>query len=165
MVYISCIDKLHKAYILTWLGDNNSARKLAEECIQILSESNEIRRKIRKIKSETNREYIIAKKLRENNILTTDLMQLALYYLAKRILKNKEVSVEIIERDNIKMSVINTSFISEIRGYCEGCKGYKYSLLTQAKGYFIIYDEILYAEFLEGNINNVIDEIVRSIKL
>ena len=165
MVYISCIDKLHKAYILTWLGDNNSARKLAEECIQILSESNEIRRKIRKIKSETNKEYILAKKLRENNILATDLMQLALYYLAKRILKNKEVSVEIIERDNIKMSVISTSLISEIRGYCEGCKGYKYSLLTQAIGYFIIYDEIIYAEFLEGNINNVIDEIVRSIKL
>jgi hypothetical protein len=161
---MSCIENLHKAYILTWIGDYETASKLAKECLQLLSDSKQIRKKIREIVINTDRNYEIAKKLREEGITTTDLIQLALYNLARKFSIRRENIVEIIERNNIKVSIIKNSLTNELRGYCEGCKGYKYSLLKKGNGYFIVYNEIIYAEFSEGDINEIIEEIIKSIK-
>ncbi|AAK41059.1 hypothetical protein SULI_09300 [Saccharolobus solfataricus] len=162
---MNCIENLHKAYILTWIGDYKTASELARECMQLLSDSVEIRRKVKEVLKKADREYKISKKLREESINTTDLIQVALYYLAKRLSVKKDNDIEIIEKGNIKLSVIEHLLVKEVRGYCEGCRGYKYSLLTSAKGYLILYDEIIYAEFFEGNKDDVINEILKNTKL
>jgi len=162
---MNCIESLHKAYILTWIGDYKTSSELARECIQLLSDSVKIRRKVKEVLKKADREYKVSKKLREEGVTTTDLIQVALYYLAKRLSVKKDNDIEIIEKGNIKLSVIENSLVKEVRGYCEGCKGYKYSLLNKAKGYLILYDEIIYAEFFEGNKYDVIDEILKNTKL
>jgi len=95
-----------------------------------------IRRKVKEVLKKADREYKVSKKLREEGVTTTDLIQVALYYLAKRLSVKKDNDIEIIEKGNIKLSVIENSLVKEVRGYCEGCKGYKYSLLNKGKRIF-----------------------------
>ncbi|WP_238842142.1 hypothetical protein [Sulfolobus sp. E11-6] len=58
---MNCLESLHKAYILTWIGDYKTASELATQCIQLLSDSVEIRRKIKEILKEVDMQYKIPK--------------------------------------------------------------------------------------------------------
>ncbi len=161
---MNCVENLHKAIILTWIGDYKTANELAKQCLDILSDAREINKKVKEVLRETDKEHLIPKKLREKGITTTDLIQLALFYLAKRLSRREENVLEIMEKNGVRFSIIQNGNKKEIRGYCETCKGYKYSLLKNAYGYYIIYDEIIFSEFFQGDLNDVIDEILNNIK-
>ncbi|WP_338601413.1 hypothetical protein V6M85_00060 [Sulfolobus tengchongensis] len=147
------------------MGDYRSAYELATQCVQLLSDSIKIRNKIKNVLKSVDMEFKIPEKLREEGITSADLIQIALYYLAKKFSVRTENNMHLFTVDDIKLSIIDTYTNKEIRGYCENCKGYRYVLLTNARGFFIIYDKIIYGEFNEGNENDVIKEIIKNAKL
>ena len=160
---MNCEDELKEAVILAWVGDKESVNKIAKECIKDLSSFRSALKEISKIKGEVNRDFEIPKKLRDAGITTEDLLGLALLRLARRVSLTADLKPNY--DGNVIYSIIDVGSKKILRGYCKGCKGFRYFLLKENIGFVVEYDEIIYAEFIQGDGKSVIDEIKKEISL
>ncbi|MFP3165078.1 MAG: hypothetical protein RXQ76_04415 [Acidianus sp.] len=158
---MNCEDELKEAMILAWIGDREGVNEITKECIKELSSYRSAIKDITKIKEEVNREFEIPKKLREKGITDEDLLGLALLRLARKISLTSDLNPK--NDGKLKYIIIDLGNKKILRGYCKECKGFHYTMLKDNIGFAVEYDQIIYAEFLQGDEKSVMDVIKREI--
>ncbi|ARM75042.1 hypothetical protein [Acidianus manzaensis] len=159
---MNCEEELKKAFILAWIGDKKQVEKITKECEKILSSYKPLFKEISDTRANINKDFELPKKLREKNITPEDIIQLAFFRLTKRL--SLTIELDIKNSEFLKYTIIDTGIKKIIRGYCEKCKGYTYQIIKSGIGFFIQYDQIIYAETYQGKIEEIIAEIKANVK-
>ncbi|AWR96563.1 hypothetical protein DFR86_02695 [Acidianus sulfidivorans JP7] len=160
---MNCEEELKNAFIFAWLGDKNRVEQITKECNKILSSYKSLYKEISEIRANISYDFELPKKLREKKINSEDIIQLALYRLTKRLELTFDLKVQ--NYKQLKYSILEIGFKKIIRAYCEKCEGYSYQILRSGVGFFAQYNELIYAEVYQGDINSIIAEINDNIRV
>lgn len=159
---MNCEEELKKAFLLAWIGDKREVEEIARNCLKFLSEYRGLNKKINEVLAEINHDFELPKKLRENRIRPEDILHLAFLRLSRRLALTAEIPVY--EDEGIKYSVLELGNRKIVRGYCEKCKGFSYTVLKSSIGFFAQYEQLIYVEAYQGEVKDIINEIKQYIK-
>jgi len=160
---MDCLEELPRIYIESWLGNLKEINLKLRECLKEYEDIREIQKTIRETLAEISSDVEIPTALRSKGISHEELLKLSLHRIFKSLIKN-QIELKVMEREQLKYSVLDLEYKKVIRGVCSKCKNRKkFVVLKKSNGILVQYHQIIYAE-IYGDLQTGIEEILENLE-